>query len=202
MGNACVASATTSKSSTTVKLIFWEGTTKTLTGRGRLAGEVMFQFPNTIVCPADAFYIGHPIPALSIDHELVQGHTYFVLPLNRFACQILSAASLAALAPKLKPIPFGELPFEYVKGADGRVLIKVSPELIMRIISSSSKLEEDECNIHGGSPCSPQLCTTPELQKHYAQLVGSKAQVWSPKLETITERKTWSSSPARLLRFI
>ncbi|KAE9462142.1 hypothetical protein C3L33_05934, partial [Rhododendron williamsianum] len=34
-----------------------------------------------------------------------------------------------------------------------------------------------------------QVISTPELKKHYDQLVGSRDQVWSPKLETIAEYK-------------
>ncbi|XP_058078940.1 uncharacterized protein LOC131227211 [Magnolia sinica] len=186
MGNG-LSPCCTSTSKSSVNLVFWEGTTKTLTGK-RLAGEVMFQFPDKIVCHADSFYIGHPIPSLSIDDELMKGQTYFVLPIDRFACQVLSAASLAALAstPKRTPLCFGECPFEYVKGTDGRVLIKVLPEFIIRILSRSSE--------QGSNPTTSPLISTPELQKHYAQLVGSKGQVWSPKLETIKECKTRSSS--------
>ncbi|GAA0151742.1 hypothetical protein LIER_10397 [Lithospermum erythrorhizon] len=37
------------------------------------------------------------------------------------------------------------------------------------------------------------LCSTPELKKHYDHLVGSRGQVWSPRLETILESKSRSS---------
>ncbi|XWS28378.1 hypothetical protein CRYUN_Cryun25bG0063500 [Craigia yunnanensis] len=164
-----------------VKLIFWGGNTRILTGK-HIAGEVMF--PDRMVCHADSFFIGHPIPALAIDDDLMPGQTYFVLPLNRFACNVLSASSLAALnsSPKPAPIKFGECPFEYVKGSNGRVLIKVVPEFITRLIHRS-KGEEI------GSPGNSFLCSTTELKKHYQMLVGSKEQVWSPKLETISEYK-------------
>ncbi|KAJ8642752.1 hypothetical protein MRB53_004500 [Persea americana] len=193
MGNG-LSPCCTPSSKTTVKLVFYEGTTRTLKGK-RLAGEVMFQFPDKIICHAGSFYVGHRIPALSIEDELVQGETYFVLPVDRFACQILSATSLSALAPnsdKRAPIRFGDCPFQYVKGADGRMLIKVSPEFIMRLM-----LKDGESGCNGST--SP-LCSTPELRKHYAQLVGSKEQVWSPKLETIAESKA-RFSPSRVFGF-
>ncbi|KAE8663790.1 Tetratricopeptide repeat (TPR)-like superfamily protein isoform 1 [Hibiscus syriacus] len=172
-----------------VKLIFGEGNTRTLTGK-HIAGEVMFEFPDKMVCHADSFFIGHPLPILSIDDDLMPGETYFVLPLDQFSCNVLSSSSLAALNPKSKPYPikFGKCPFEYVKGNDGRVLIKVLPEFITRLINGSK--EEGEGNSF--------LCSTPELKKHYEMLVGSKEQVWSPKLETISEYKI-RFSPCRFI---
>ncbi|KAF8396248.1 hypothetical protein HHK36_017863 [Tetracentron sinense] len=192
MGNA-VSPCLHPNSKPSMKLIFWEGTTKILTGRW-LAGEVMFQFPDRRICHANSFYIGQPIPALEIEDELMPGETYFVLPLHRFTHNVLSAASLAALgsSPKSAPINFGECPFQYIKGANGRVLIKVLPEFIVRLITIRN---ERGCK----SPSNNSfLCSTPELQKHYDQLVGSKEQVWSPKLKTISECKT-RFSPCRIL---
>ncbi|XP_022754080.1 uncharacterized protein LOC111302424 [Durio zibethinus] len=168
-----------------VKLIFWEGNTRILTGK-HIAGEVILEFPDRMVCHANSFFIGHPIPALAMDDDLMPGQTYFVLPLYRLACNVLSASSLAALNPSPKPAPinFGECPFEYVKGSNGRVLIKVVPEFITRLIHRSKGEEKT------GSPGNTFLCSTPELKKHYEMLVGSKEQVWTPKLETISEYKT------------
>ncbi|XP_022754224.1 uncharacterized protein LOC111302712 [Durio zibethinus] len=177
-----------------VKLIFWEGNTRILTGK-HIAGEVMFEFPDRMVCHADSFFIGHPIPALAIDDDLMPGQTYFVLPLDRFACNnVLSASSLAALNSSSKPAPvnFGQCPFEYVKDSHGRVLIKVVPEFITRLINHRSKEEGT------GSPGNSFLCSTPELKKHYEMLVGPKEQVWSPKLETISEYKI-RFSPCRFI---
>ncbi|XP_010269392.1 PREDICTED: uncharacterized protein LOC104606052 [Nelumbo nucifera] len=173
-----------SNSKSTVKVVFWEGTTRILTGK-RLAGEIMFEFPDRIICHANSFYIGQPIPALAIDDELMTGETYFVLPIDRFACKVLSVSSLAALGSSHKPAPinFGDQPFEYVKASNGRVLIKVLPEFITKLILRGK--EQLDCS----SPSHSFLCSTPELQKHYDQLVGSKEQTWSPKLETISEFK-------------
>ncbi|TKY57153.1 hypothetical protein E2542_SST21599 [Spatholobus suberectus] len=193
MGNAiCFQHNNKSSSSSSVKLIFWEGTSRSLKGK-HIAGEIMFEFPEMMVCHADSFFIGQPVPALSIDDELMPGQTYFVLPIDRFACHTLSVASISALGscPNKSPIKFGACPFQYLKGSDGRVVIKVMPEFITRLISG------DKENGPPGSPAS-FLCSTPELQKHYEQLVKSKDQVWSPKLETISEYRI-RYSPCRFL---
>ncbi|KAI4305931.1 hypothetical protein L6164_029257 [Bauhinia variegata] len=194
MGNAaltpCFQQRSNPSSSSTVKLIFWEGTTRSLEGN-HIAGEIMFEFPDKMVCHADSFFIGHPIPALAIDDELMPGQTYFVLPIDRFACNVLSASWIASLGscPKKSPVKFGDCPFEYLKGDNGRVLIKLSPEFIIKLINKESS------GCPGGNNF---LCSTPELQKHYEQLVRSKGQVWSPKLETISEHKV-RFSPCRFI---
>ncbi|KAJ4978797.1 hypothetical protein NE237_009577 [Protea cynaroides] len=180
-----------------VKLVFWEGTTKILTG-DRVAGEIMFEYPERMVCHAGSFYIGQPIPALAIGDELITGETYFVLPIERFACKMFSASSLVAFAssPKPAPINFRNCPLQYIKGESGRVSIRVSPEFILKILLGSG--EEKGCS----SPANSSLCSTPELQKHYVRLVGSKDQTWSPRLDTISEfkRTTTTWSPVRLFR--
>lgn len=200
MGNA-VSPCFQQNSNSAVKVIFsQQGTTRLLKGK-HIAGEIMFEFPDQMVCHADSFFIGQPIPALSIDDELMLGQTYFVLPLDRFSGSVLSASSLAALnnsssasSPRRNsPIKFGgESPFEYIKGSNGRVLIKVVPEFITRLITARDQEMGSE------SPGNRFLCNTPELQKHYEQLVGSKEQLWSPKLETISEHKT-RLSPCRFI---
>lgn len=183
----------------TIKLIYYEGTTRILTGKKHIAGEIMFEFPDKMVCHADSFFIGHPLPALAIDDELMTGQTYFVLPIDIFACKVLSTSSLSALSSSSpnnnrNGINFGNYcPFEYIKGVNGRVLIKVVPEFITRLITSGNKDMMMDCNMKG------LLCSTPELQKHYEQLVGSKEQVWSPKLETISEHIKIRFSPRRFI---
>lgn len=198
MGNGlspCFSSA----SNGLVKLVFWGGTTKLLTEK-QLAGELMFRFPDCVVCHADSFYIGQPVPVLSIDDELRAGETYFVMPVDRFPFnQTLTAVTLASLSPGPKKpslASFNQCPFEYVKGTDGRTLIKVLPEFITKVITAEE----------GGQSCGGDhgaLCSTPELKKHYAQLVGSRERPWSPKLETISESKSklfpGRLSPVRLL---
>ncbi|XP_061358757.1 uncharacterized protein LOC133302949 [Gastrolobium bilobum] len=204
MGNAVVtpcfqqnknsSSLLSSSSSSSVKLIFWEGSTRSLKGK-HIAGEIMFEFPDKMVCHADSFFIGHPIPSLAIDDELMPGQDYFVLPIDRFSCKTLSASSLLSLGShhnrsNKSTIKFGECPFEYLKGSNGRVLIKVTPEFITRLINGDK-----------GPGCHSNdsfLCSTPELKKHYQQLVRSKDQVWSPKLETISEYKV-RFSPCRFI---
>lgn len=177
-----------------VKVVFWGGTTKFLAGN-QLAGELMFQFPDRVVCHADSFYIGQPLPVLSIGDELLAGETYFVMPVDRFPCnQTLTAVTLASLSPGPKKpslVSFGQCPFEYVKRNDGRTLIKVQPEFITKVITAEEG--KRKC---GGSDCET-LCSTPELKKHYAQLVGPRDRPWSPKLETISESRT-RLSPVRL----
>lgn len=212
MGNAMLTpcfqqNPNNSSPSSWVRLVFWEGTTRTLKGRRKhIAGEIMFEFPDMMVCHADSFFIGHPVPALAIDDQLAPGQTYFVLPLERFACGVLTASSLAALGqcPTRSPIKFGRCPFEYLKGSNGRVLIKVMPEFITRLIVDGDKNKEivtSECDDNNNdSPSNSKsfLCSTPELQKHYDQLVKAKDQVWSPKLETISEYKV-RFSPCRFI---
>ncbi|KAI9114222.1 hypothetical protein K1719_014872 [Acacia pycnantha] len=214
MGNTmltpCFYQNPNSSSSSSVKLVFWAGTMRILTDKKRIAGEIMFQFPEMMVCHADSFFIGRPVPALAIDDELMLGQTYFVLPIDRCG-GVLSAASLAALGscPSRSPIKFGQCPFEYLKGSNGRALIKVKPEFITRLILEADQNKDDkEATITGensntninNSPSKSSLCSTPELQKHYEQLVRSKDQVWSPKLETISEYKIrFSLSPCSLI---
>ncbi|XP_057787759.1 uncharacterized protein LOC131004996 [Salvia miltiorrhiza] len=195
MGNACFCPP-----SAAVKLIGGGGGggTRILTGRKHLAGEIMFEFPEHMVCDAASFFIGHPIPSLAIDDHLVPGRTYFLLPLDCITSNVLSTSSLAALASHCRPgspVRFKDCPFEYLKGSDGRVLIKVMPEFIARLIAGESKVDGDG---DGGASPSSVLCSTPELQKHYSQLVGPRDQLWSPKLETISEYKI-RFSPCRFI---
>ncbi|KAK6164060.1 hypothetical protein DH2020_000924 [Rehmannia glutinosa] len=193
--------------SSAVKLISYGGATRLLTGK-HLAGEIMFEFPDRMVCHADSFFIGHPIPSLAIDDELVRGQTYFLLPLDRVTQDVLSVSSLAGLGSdpnskrgSVRPCGFKGCPFEYTKGSNGRVLIKVMPEFITMLISKENYNEEminngDELSVNGGN--NSPLCNTPELHKHYNQLVGAKDHIWSPKLETISEYKI-RFSPCRFI---
>ncbi|KAK1256968.1 hypothetical protein QJS04_geneDACA024552 [Acorus gramineus] len=122
------------------------------------------------------------------------GQTYFVLPADRFALNVLSVASLSSLSSSV--VDFGSCrTFEYVKGSNngGETLIRVLPEFLMRVISGEM----------GGSSSSSGgrsvLCTTPELRKQYVLLVGSRERR-RPKLETIAEAgKVGRRSPVRFL---
>ncbi|KVI08170.1 uncharacterized protein LOC112500642 [Cynara cardunculus var. scolymus] len=196
MGNSMAACCITSEGSS-VEVIFWEGNKRILTGKRWLAGEIMFEFPNCMVCDAGCFFIGHPIPALAIDDQLKPGQTYFVLPLDMFSSKTLAASSISALAaytPNRSPVNFKECLFEYIKGSNGRVLIKVTPEFMARILTRTDGNDDQKNQSTNGF-----LCSTPELKKQYEQLVGSKDQNWSPKLETISEHNKMRSSPYRFI---
>ncbi|KAK1256971.1 hypothetical protein QJS04_geneDACA024554 [Acorus gramineus] len=193
MGNSISPCCLPKMDDESIKLFFWEGPTRIIAARPRkalLAGEIMFEFPDRIVCHAESFYIGRPLPALSLDQELLSGETYFVLPIDRFAFDVLSAASLASLSSNSGSC----CPFDYIRGPDGETLIRVLPEFLMKIMSigGDEKGEEEEAS---------SLCSTPELRKHYAQLVRSRERPWSPNLETISEsaKKAGRLSPVRLL---
>ncbi|KAL9319672.1 hypothetical protein ACSQ67_011511 [Phaseolus vulgaris] len=188
MGNAVVTPCFHQKNSASSllssKLIFWDGSTRCLKGK-HIAGEIMFEFPDKVVCHADSFFIGHPIPALALEDELMVGEDYFVLPIQFFTCKTLSVSSLLSLgsSPNKATLKFGECAFEYLKGSNGRVLIKVMPQFITMLINRG-KRSCPTTTSHNNF-----LCSTPELKKHYQMLVKTKDQVWSPKLETISEYK-------------
>ncbi|KAG8085431.1 hypothetical protein GUJ93_ZPchr0010g9305 [Zizania palustris] len=194
------------------RLVFWGGATSQLTAAGgrsssssssATAGDVMAELPDRLVCAADSFFIGLPIPALPPGEQLLAGQTYFVLPAARFSCQkALTAASLASLSPapgKVSLAGGASSPFEYVKGDDGMALIRVLPEFIEKAITCGGAAGEGEA----ASPDAAQLCSTPELRKHYMQLVGARQQrPWSPGLDTISEtgkRRRMMPSPVRLV---
>uniref|UniRef100_A0A0E0CD20 Uncharacterized protein n=1 Tax=Oryza meridionalis TaxID=40149 RepID=A0A0E0CD20_9ORYZ len=197
-----------------VKLVYWGGQTRMLDDDGgvcAVAGDVTAELPGDhVVCAADSFYVGLPIPVVSAGEELMAGRTYFVLPAERFSCfKVLTAAALASLSPapskKVSVAGPGQCPFEYVKGEGGATLIRVLPEFIEKVIS---------CDENGGgarrrkpsttaTATATELCSTPELKRHYALLMGRRNQPWSPRLETISEcnktRKLLLRTPARLL---
>ncbi|KAJ1696809.1 hypothetical protein LUZ63_005321 [Rhynchospora breviuscula] len=189
-----------SSSPGTVKLIFWGGATQLIPAQ-RPAGEIMFSFLDCVICHADSFFIGRPLPILSLEDELLAGNTYFVLPVDRLPCQdsALTATTFASLSPcPKKPIFSGSgqnNAFMYLKGADGRAVIKVQPEFIMKLIQVQDTERTSVCGDK------EEICSTPELKKHYAQLVGPRDRPWSPRLETIKEKNNKNRlkiSPARL----
>ncbi|KAF0922848.1 hypothetical protein E2562_002098 [Oryza meyeriana var. granulata] len=218
MGNGmspCLCSPAVHGEEAAARLVLWGGRARQLAaaagGSGgspssspvATAGDVMAELPDHFVCAADSFFIGLPIPALPPGEELVAGQTYFVLPAARFSCQqALTAASLASLSPspaaKVSLAGGASSPFEYVTGDDGMALIRVLPEFIEKAITCVGKT----CG-GGGAVAADQLCSTPELRKHYMQLVGARQQrPWSPGLETISEagtRRRRIPSPVRLV---
>ncbi|PWA68170.1 hypothetical protein CTI12_AA311870 [Artemisia annua] len=204
MGNTIGFCCMASNEGSFVKVIYWEGNTKTLTGRKRLVGEIMFEFPESMVCDADRFYIGHAIPALAIDDELKPGKTYFVLPLDIFSSEILSASSVAAFVrytARRTPADLKDCPLEYIKVSEGRVLIKVKPEFIAKNLISRSGQDyiQENVVVTDNNVTNGSLCSTPELKKEYEALVRSKDQTWSPGLDTISEAKKIWYSPYRFI---
>jgi hypothetical protein len=212
------------------RLVYWGGQTRVLPvtdeedGDGRCgvsttAGDVAAELlpaGGHVVCPADSFFVGLPIPVTQPGERLLPGRTYFVLPAARFSSSdgkapVLTAATLASLsaAPgnkkRVSLAGPGECPFEYVKGGEDGAspLIRVLPEFIEKVItcdgaaSAGRRGTGSKCDVAAGT----ELCSTPELKRHYAQLVGPRSQPWSPRLETISERskRRVFPSPARLL---
>lgn len=56
-----------------------------------------------VVCPADSFYVGLPIPVTEPEERLLPGRTYFVLPVARLPASdgkapVFTAATLASLS--------------------------------------------------------------------------------------------------------
>ncbi|OEL18011.1 hypothetical protein BAE44_0020975 [Dichanthelium oligosanthes] len=180
----------------TARLVLWGGESQPAR-HGKLAGQVMLDFAGTVVCRADAFYLGRPAPVLAIEDRLLAGATYLVLPVERLpqGYDALSAASLAALSydraaaggsSSIAGAP--KSPFEYVKGDDGRTVIKVTPEFLVGAITAKAGMGSD--GEDAAEACAGALCSTPELRKHYEQLVGAaRGRAWSPRLDTIKERK-------------
>ncbi|KAL4566388.1 hypothetical protein LXL04_030503 [Taraxacum kok-saghyz] len=191
------------------KVIYWEGNTKIHTKKRLVAGEIMFEFPESMVCDADRFFIGHTIPALSIDDQLKPGKTYFVLPLDIFSTEILTASSISTIlahtAKVTTPSNLKECPLEYINGSNGGVLIKVKPEFLARHLTSrgggghDDDDDDDDQEKEGRNSSRSSLCSTPELKKEYKQLVRSKDQTWSPNLTTISEAKKIWYSPSRVI---
>ncbi|XP_040382253.1 uncharacterized protein LOC102717453 [Oryza brachyantha] len=192
------------------RLVLWGGERRAAEA-GRMAGEVMVEHAGRlVVCRADGFRLGRPAPVLAIEDRLEAGATYLVLPVDRLpqGRDVVTAASLAALTYDRAcggggggvPLLAGgaKSPFEYVKDDGGRTVIKVTEEFIVKAVtgrkppgrnaaggSGRGDKAADGDDAHG-----PALCSTPELRKHYEQLVGAtRGRPWSPRLETIKERK-------------
>ncbi|KAL6610131.1 hypothetical protein ACP70R_040100 [Stipagrostis hirtigluma subsp. patula] len=205
MGNGlspCLCPGAAHGEAAAARLVFWGGPVRMVDERQpTTARDVAAELPGDhLVCAADSFFIGLPVPALPPGEPLLPGRTYFVLPAARFSCrQALTAATLASLSPSPAKVSIAGAasPFEYVKDGDGAALIRVLPEFIEKAITSCG----------GGGKCgaaaaaTEQLCSTPELRRHYMQLVGARAErPWSPGLETISEagRKRRMPWPVRL----
>ena len=184
------------------RLVLWRGDARAAEP-GRAAGELMAEHAGCVVCRADGFRIGRPVPVLDIGDRLEAGRTYLVAPVDRLPCGgtdgVVTAASLAALsnaagksssssaAPTTSLAGSARSPFEYVKDEDGRTVIRVTEEFIVRAVTGGGKPRDRDADAAGGCGA---LCSTPELRKHYEQLVGAaRGRPWSPRLDTIKERK-------------
>lgn len=191
------------------RLVVWGGGTWGAEP-GREAGEVMAEHAGHVVCRADGFRVGRPAPVLGVGDRLEAGRTYVVVPVDRLPCGgtdgVVTAASLAALsssshsrgggggkaaAPSLALAAGRKSPFEYAKDGDGRTVIRVAEEFIVRAVAGDGGGGKNGKSRGGDDgDGSAALCSTPELRKHYEQLVGAtRGRPWSPRLDTIKERK-------------
>ncbi|CAN8256536.1 unnamed protein product [Cochlearia groenlandica] len=207
------------KRQATVTLVFFDqGTTKTLNdSKKHVAGEIMFEFPNQIVCHVDSFFIGQYVQSLAMDDYLIPGQTYLVLPIERFSYKILTTSCLSSIfnpnnnnnnsntnnpSPLSLTAPSSPPPFEYVKGLNGKTMIKVCPEFILSRILCNKRIDnDDDHHDNDDDMIISEICNSPELKKHYDQLVGDRGQLWSPKLKTISEYEI-RVSPLRFLGII
>ncbi|KAL4360657.1 hypothetical protein GQ457_04G034080 [Hibiscus cannabinus] len=147
--------------------------------------ELMSQFPKHMICRSDSLYIGRKIPPLAMDDKLRLGHNYFLLPQKSFqsALSFVTVASFANArysSPRSSnKKPAACQPFHVEKTESGCLRIRVSDEFIRELMEES----ETEDGVIS------RVCTTPQLQKQYALLVGPSRRDWKPKLETINEKK-------------
>lgn len=201
----------------TVKLILSDGLVKTYY-RPIPASDLMAEFPKYLVCRSDSFYIGQKIPALS-EHDLLQlGHKYFLLP-QHFFQSVLTFVTIASFVASQKPQEPSQLlrdvngcrnafvrkaagcqPFDIQRTPSGCLRIRVSDEFISQLMEEGRRVEREansESGSGGGGEQKPvgRVCTTPQLERDYSQLVASSRR-WEPKLETIREsdKKSRSSS--------
>ncbi|GJN33320.1 hypothetical protein PR202_gb21906 [Eleusine coracana subsp. coracana] len=155
---------------------------------------------HVVVCRADGFRIGRPARVLEIEDRLEAGRTYVVVPADRLPQQqdAVTVASLAALSygksPAATSLAGGggaRSPFEYVREDDGRTVIRVTEEFMVRAVAGGKMPQPPRGGGNGkNGECGALLCSTPELRKHYEQLVGAaRGRSWSPRLDTIKERK-------------
>ncbi|XP_050374743.1 uncharacterized protein LOC126792334 [Argentina anserina] len=174
--------------------------------------ELMREFPKHLVCASDSFYIGQKIPALSEHDQLQFGRKYFLLPKHLFesVLSFVTIASFASSDPESeksdqRPSPVPSInsknaflrkvatcePFHIQKSDTGCLRIRVSDEFISQLLEEGklrdeAKVEEDDEHSKGFEP-NNKVCTTPQLQKDYSQLVG--ARQWKPRLEPIRETR-------------
>ncbi|XP_068666609.1 uncharacterized protein [Aristolochia californica] len=205
MGNhfSCVHQVPSDPSGRTVKLIKSDGLVK-IYHRSVNAAELMHEFPKHLICHSDSFLIGQKIPALSENDQLKLGHKYFLLP-KHFFQSVLSFVTIAsfASAPSASSLPKDAVsskkaflkkaatckPFEVHKTPSGTLQIRVSDDFIAQLMEEG-RLGEEEGTSESSDGLKGKVCTTPQLQKDYSQLVGCRRSIqWKPKLETIREKE-------------
>ncbi|RZC60417.1 hypothetical protein C5167_022168 [Papaver somniferum] len=207
---------------TTIKVIKSDGLVK-IYHKPINASDLMTEFPKHLICHSDSFYIGQKIQALSEKDKLQLGHKYFLLPQHLFQ-SVLSFVTIASFAAASKsssqvspltttPSSVSSTnsvltdkvrknadvlnkvkscqPFDIRKTASGSLQIRVSDEFISKLMESPSSVKEDDEK--NEDRVKQRICNTPQLQKDYSQLVGCSKQ-WKPKLETISESSSSSSS--------
>ncbi|KAK3228950.1 hypothetical protein Dsin_000831 [Dipteronia sinensis] len=186
----------------TIKLVKSDGLVK-IYDRPIHVSELMVEFPKHLVCRSDSFYIGQKIPALSESDQLQLGQKYFLLP-KHFFQTVLSFVTIASFASSshqsnrdsrnafLKKAAACQ-PFDIQKSSSGCPRIRVSDEFLSQLMEDGMRVKEDQEDenkeneqVPGLSKIKSKVCTTPQLQKDYTQLIGSLRQ-WKPKLETIRE---------------
>ncbi|KAL2543449.1 hypothetical protein Adt_04427 [Abeliophyllum distichum] len=168
-----------------IKLIKYDGTVK-IYNRPLHVSEITEEFPKYMVCPSDSFYIGQKIPSLSVDEKLRLGQNYLLLPKQFFHSVFSFTLFLqcqTGCASLTKNVFLNKAascqPFDIQKTPSGSLRIRVSEQFITQLIEQGKDdQDQDQQNI--------RVCTTPQLQKDYQQLVGQRQ--WKPKLDTISER--------------
>lgn len=185
MGNhiACIHVPPPEPPIRTIKIIHSNGHVE-IYDRPITASKLMVEFPKHLVCHSDSFFIGQKIPALSENDELKLGHKYFLLP-THFFHSVLSFVTIASFASSDRAAFLKKAascrPFDIHKTPSGTLQIRVSDEFISKLVGEGRIAGEEEEKPKG------RVCTTPELEKDYTRLVGSKE--WKPKLETIKEKE-------------
>ncbi|KAK9276263.1 hypothetical protein L1049_005794 [Liquidambar formosana] len=188
----------------TIKLIKSDGLVK-IYHRPIHVSDLMLEFPKHLVCRSDSFYIGQKIPPLSEHDQLQLGQKYFLLPQHFFqsVLSFVTIASIVSSQPQQSPLPSSSFsknaflrkasncqPFHIHKAPSGCLRIRVSDEFISQLMEEGKiqgEEEDETCSTStpNNNKSRGRVCTTPQLQKDYTQLVGSRQ--WKPKLETIRE---------------
>ncbi|KAF8659482.1 hypothetical protein HU200_058452 [Digitaria exilis] len=89
------------------------------------------------------------------------------------------------------PSPGAQEPFEYVKGDDGRTVIKATSEFLIGTIASLSKDgKEGEGDTGGEAECAGVAVQHARAEEALRAASGCReGRAWLPRLDTIKERK-------------